>query len=738
MARFVHTLLLLCAATLLHAQSLRIAQAEWFTGNDPGEGLGIAMQVADGAWDEAVEEVIASLPSGTPGNVVVSVRVKGANGYWSSAYRQVVHTGSSVPGRQARVQAGEYFWDSDPGVGNATPLLALDGDFNSALEQAIASDNTITPGAHRLFVRIQGADNGWSALFTQVVQVNTAITARDIRVQQGEFFFDSDPGEGNGVALLAFDGDWNNAIETGLASVAAPAEGSHLLYVRMRSADGTWSNEYKTVLHVSPSIPLRSVHVQAAEYYFDTDPGEGNGTPLLALDGDFDGALEQIMASEGLNGQGSHVLGVRVRGSDNGWSATFRSVVHVGPELIARDVRVQQGEFFFDSDPGEGNGAPLLAFDGNWTDAVETGASSEAAPAIGAHLLYVRMRASDGTWSNEYKTVVHVSAPLSTRPVAVVNGEYFWDIDPGEGNGSALAATDDGFDEALEDAVTSDMSELSAGPHLLGVRMQGSDGGWSAAFQQVVSVTAPSEQDLPIAISAYLQGPMISATAMSDALRTNGSFPLAEPYTALGFDHIGSGGESIDPLVFSLLHGQVVDWVFVELRDPTDPTIVLQTRVGLIKKNGDIAAISGSTRIGFNAVPGQYHVALKHRNHLGVMTLEPLPMSPSGSRLDLRVHSTPTYGSDARASAFGRALLWCGDVNHDGQLKYTGIDNDRDPILMSIGGTVPTNEITGQYAQSDVNMDGSVKYAGAGNDRDPILMNIGGTVPTNVRMGQLP
>jgi hypothetical protein len=59
------------------------------------------------------------------------------------------------------------------------------------------------------------------------------------------------------------------------------------------------------------------------------------------------------------------------------------------------------------------------------------------------------------------------------------------------------------------------------------------------------------------------------------------------------------------------------------------------------------------------------------------------------------------------------ALLWCGDVNHDGQLKYTGIDNDRDPILMSIGGTVPTNEITGQYAQSDVNMDGSVKYAGA-------------------------
>jgi hypothetical protein len=320
---------------------------------------------------------------------------------------------------------------------------------------------------------------------------------------------------------------------------------------------------------------------------------------------------------------------VRVRGSDNGWSATFRSVVHVGPELIARDVRVQQGEFFFDSDPGEGNGAPLLAFDGNWTDAVETGASSEAAPAIGAHLLYVRMRASDGTWSNEYKTVVHVSAPLSTRPVAVVNGEYFWDIDPGEGNGSALAATDDGFDEALEDAVTSDMSELSAGPHLLGVRMQGSDGGWSAAFQQVVSVTAPSEQDLPIAISAYLQGPMISATAMSDALRTNGSFPLGRALHRIGLRPYWQWWRvhrSLGILPFTWTGGGLGIRRIARSDGPHDR---VADPCGLDQEErGTSPAISGSTRIGFNAVPGQYHVALKHRNHLGRDDLGATPYEP--------------------------------------------------------------------------------------------------------------
>ena len=732
-------LILVCTFGSSSGQSARISQAEWFTGNDPGEGLGTAMQVADEAWDEALEEVIASLPIGTPGNVVVSVRVKGANGYWSSAFRQVVHTGSSVSAREVRVQAGEYFWDMDPGEGNATPLLAFDGDYNSALEQAITSDNTISPGAHRLFVRLQGANNGWGALFTQVVQVNTAIAARDIRVQQGEFFFDSEPGEGNGVPLLAFDGDWNNALETGLASVASPAEGPHLLYIRMRSADGTWSNEYKTALHVGPAIPMRSIAVQAGEYYFDTDPGDGNATPLLALDGDFDGALEQAIASASLIAQGSHVLGVRVRGSDNGWSATFRCVVHVGPELIARDVRVQQGEFFFDSDPSEGNGIPLLAFDGDWEGALETGTATANTPAEGDHLLYVRMRGADGTWSNEYKTVVHVSPAVSARPVAVVNGEYYWDTDPGEGNGTALNATDGGFDEALEDLLRTDVNTLSDGPHLLGVRMQGTDGGWSAAFRQVVQVTAPVAQNLPVAISAFLQGPMTSASTMTDALRAAGLIPLTEPFTSLGFAHMGSGGETITPsvLVPSIVEN-VTDWIFVELRDATDPSLVLQTRCGLITDRGRIVGTDGFSNIAFNKAPGNYHVSVKHRNHLGVMTGAPLALGPSGASLDLRVPSTPTYGTNARASLFGRAPLWSGDVNGNGVLQYTGPGNDRDPILVTVGSTTPNNTIGGQYTTRDVNMNGQVKYTGSGNDRDPILVNLGSTTPNNVRTQQLP
>jgi hypothetical protein len=81
--------------------------------------------------------------------------------------------------------------------------------------------------------------------------------------------------------------------------------------------------------------------------------------------------------------------------------------------------------------------------------------------------------------------------------------------------------------------------------------------------------------------------------------------------------------------------------------------------------------------------------------------------------------------------------LWMGDVNGDDAIRYTGAFNDRDPVLFVIGGTVPTNTVSG-YLSEDVNLDGTVKYTGPFNDRDPILQNIGGSVPTNVKVGTLP
>ena len=132
---------------------------------------------------------------------------------------------------------------------------------------------------------------------------------------------------------------------------------------------------------------------------------------------------------------------------------------------------------------------------------------------------------------------------------------------------------------------------------------------------------------------------------------------------------------------------------------------------------------------------GNYHVVLRHRNHLGVMTASPITLNTTATTVDFR--STTTWGTAAQRINGSTARMWSGEVVRDGVVLYTGGNNDRDRVLQEIGGTVPTNVVEG-YLPSDVNMDGLVKYTGGGNDRDPILANIGGTVPTSARAEQLP
>ncbi len=55
-----------------------------------------------------------------------------------------------------------------------------------------------------------------------------------------------------------------------------------------------------------------------------------------------------------------------------------------------------------------------------------------------------------------------------------------------------------------------------------------------------------------------------------------------------------------------------------------------------------------------------------------------------------------------------------------------------------MGSTTPNNVIGKAYSTRDVNLNGEVKYTGSGNDRDPILINVGSTTPNNTRVQQLP
>lgn len=241
----------------------------------------------------------------------------------------------------------------------------------------------------------------------------------------------------------------------------------------------------------------------------------------------------------------------------------------------------------------------------------------------------------------------------------------------------------------------------------------------------------------------HLEGAYDAATGLlRESLRANGLVPLSQPYSALGYTFTpGDTGLTSAP-VLANAHptNAIVDWLVVELRSEANPAAVVCSRSALLQRDGDVVGMDGHSPLSFKTADGSYYVAIRHRNHLGAMTAAPVVLNAFPAIVDFTSASTATYGTDPRKSisgAFPTEALWSGDVSFDGALRYTGEGNDRDPILLEIGGSVPTNTING-YHSMDVDMNGVVRYTGQDNDRDPILLNIGGSIPTNVRLEQLP
>jgi len=244
---------------------------------------------------------------------------------------------------------------------------------------------------------------------------------------------------------------------------------------------------------------------------------------------------------------------------------------------------------------------------------------------------------------------------------------------------------------------------------------------------------------LPLNAKVFLEGAYDQLTGlMRDDLRTLGLVPLQEPYSALGMSQAGGGGgETTSPALLSTTGTSApVDWVHLELRSGTDPTAIVAARNGLVLRNGSIVAASGG-QLTFMAPSGNYYLVVRHRNHLGCMTATAMTFSTTSTSVDLSLTSTATYGTEARRTVGVNSALWMGNSVLNGMVKYTGTDNDRDVILAAVGGTVPSNVVSGYFLE-DCSMDGLVKYTGSGNDRDPILQTIGGSVPTNIRLQQIP
>lgn len=176
MRKYIYSLAACLTAMVCSAQSA-VTQAEYFWDTDPGLGLATAVQAADGNFNSAFEQLTRTgitLPSA--GLHKFCIRVKDNTGQWGPVFVNIVEVqGGSTSPIMAVLQA-EYFWDTDPGVGLGTPILATDGNFNSAFEQLTRSGIALPSlGLHVFNIRVKDNTGQWGPVFRNVVSVQTSL-----------------------------------------------------------------------------------------------------------------------------------------------------------------------------------------------------------------------------------------------------------------------------------------------------------------------------------------------------------------------------------------------------------------------------------------------------------------------------------------------------------------------------------------------------------------------------------
>jgi hypothetical protein len=268
-------------------------------------------------------------------------------------------------------------------------------------------------------------------LFTLILYgLCSAVNADTINL--AEYFIDNDPGEGNGIRIdIPIDGGFDGSIETVEFSVNTTelSVGYHTVYVRMRNFDGTWGVARPLTNDVYIPSPYNfevegTKTISAAEYFIDSDPGEGNGKPLPLITGEND--IFELSSVSTLNiPAGLHNLYVRAKDSDGKWGILRQYTFEVSsPDIIAG------AEYFVDSDPGNDwskIGTSLLSLDGLFDSKLETAEGSSTTLTTGIHTIYVRMKDIYGRYSQKpVSQGVGIGVPVISNlitPVQSGNGD---------------------------------------------------------------------------------------------------------------------------------------------------------------------------------------------------------------------------------------------------------------------------------------------------------------------------
>ena len=219
--------------------------------------------------------------------------------------------------------------------------------------------------------------------------------------------------------------------------------------------------------------------------------------------------------------------------------------------------------------------------------------------------------------------------------------------------------------------------------------------GVTTTLEQGFHNTLP-EKGILLAAKIYLQGAFVNpnvgeTTLMRDDLRVGGLIPTTSNY---------ADGLTCNASVFTPTGANaIVDWVFVELRDAGDNSVVIASQSALLQRDGDVVGTDGVSPLVFEQSSGDYFVVVNHRSHLGVMSVSTAALSGSNTTVDLSANSASVLGTtNAVVSMSGGVFaLVAGDFDENSQIQNTDINS----VILLLGGS--------GYNEADIDMNGQIQ-----------------------------
>ncbi len=478
--------------------SPKLRKREYFIDTDPGLGLGA---VSTFTYADSVSESLIVATTGlASGPHTVYFRYADSTGVWGQVQPATfLVTGMTPPAevQSPQVRKREYFIDTDPGQGLGTLSLVTVAD---SVADTILSIPTagLSAGGHVLYIRYADTLGNWGLVqpvVFSVVSYTPVVEVQSPKLIKREYFIDTDPGFGNGVLTTFALAD--SVADTILSiSTAGVPIGQHIIGIRYADSTGTWGAAQYALLTVNSStvyVENTSPKIKKREYFFDTDPGFGNGTVTSFAYTDSVADTILSIPTTGL-AIGAHALYIRYADSMGRWGQTQATLFIVDGSLVSTEVpapRMIKREYFIDTDPGEGNGtigyiAPTDSITENIFAVSTTGLT------VGGHVLYIRYADSTNKWGFPQATtfsVINSSTFVEVSSPRIQKGEYFVDTDPGVGNGTSLT----GF--ATADSVsintTIPTTGLSLGLHRAYVRFCDTMGNWGLTTSIPINICTP-------------------------------------------------------------------------------------------------------------------------------------------------------------------------------------------------------------------------------------------------------